>query len=76
MVQIMHNNKDTQALSLFSIGKTPLEVIIELDLTTTVVHEIPEEYWALNQLHELAFVWLPCTLERSFAQHPCYADER
>ena len=49
-------NQNIQALYLFSIGKTPLEVAIELDLTTTVVHEIMEEYWALNQLHELAFV--------------------
>ena len=54
---LKNKSKDTQALYLFSIGKTPLEVIIELDLTTTVVHEIQEEYWALNQLHELAFVY-------------------
>ena len=50
-------SKDTQALYLFSIGKTPLEVTIELDLTTPVVHEIQEEFWALNQLHEMAFVY-------------------
>jgi hypothetical protein len=54
---LKNKSKDTQALYLFSIGKTPLEVTIELDLTTTVVHEIQEEYWALNQLHELAFVY-------------------
>jgi hypothetical protein len=41
---IKNKSKDTQALYLFSIGKTPLEVTIELDLTTTVVHEIQEEY--------------------------------
>ena len=54
---LKNKSKDTQALYLFSIGKTPLEVTIELDLTTTVVHEIQEEYWALNQLHELSFVY-------------------
>jgi len=57
MKDLKNKSKDTQALYLFSIGKTPLEVTIELDLTTTVVHEIQEEYWALNQLHELAFVY-------------------
>lgn len=54
---LKNKSKDTQALYLFSIGKTPLEVTIELDLTTPVVHEIQEEFWALNQLHELAFVY-------------------
>jgi len=54
---LKNKSKDTQALYLFSIGKTPLEVTIELDLTTTVVHEIQEEFWALNQLHELNFVY-------------------
>jgi hypothetical protein len=57
MKDLKNKSKDTQALYLFSIGKTPLEVTIELDLTTTVVHEIQEEFWALNQLHELAFVY-------------------
>ena len=52
-----NKSKDTQTLYLFSIGKTPLEVTIELDLSTTVVHEIQEMFWALNQLHELAFVY-------------------
>jgi hypothetical protein len=54
---LKNKSKDTQALYLFSIGKTPLEVTIELDLSTAVVHEILEEFWALNQLHELAFVY-------------------
>jgi transposase len=31
---LKNKSKDTQALYLFSIGKTPLEVAIELDLTT------------------------------------------
>jgi hypothetical protein len=54
---LKNKSKDTRALYLFSIGKTPLEVAIELDLTTPVVHEIQEEFWALNQLHELAFIY-------------------
>jgi len=35
----------------------PLQVTIELDLPTTVVHEIQEEFWALNDLFELTFVY-------------------
>jgi hypothetical protein len=57
MKDLKNKSKDTQALYLFSIGKTPLEVTIELDLSTPVVHEIMEEYSALNELHELAFVY-------------------
>jgi hypothetical protein len=57
MKDLKNKSKDTQALYLFSIGKTPLEVTIELDLTTNVVHDIQEEFWALNDLHELAFVY-------------------
>lgn len=54
---LKNKSKDTQALYLFSIGKTSLEVTIELDLPTPVVEEIQEEFWVLNQLHELAFVY-------------------
>lgn len=50
-------NQNIQALYLFSIGKTPLQVTIELDLPTPVVHEIQEEFWALNDLFELTFVY-------------------
>ena len=57
MKDLKNKSKDTQALYLFSIGKTPLEVTIELDLSTPVVHEIMEEFWVLNQLHELASVY-------------------
>lgn len=48
---------ETQAIYLFSIGKTPLEVAIELNMPATEVHDMQEEFWALNQLHELAFVY-------------------
>jgi hypothetical protein len=54
---IKHKSLDTQALYLFSIGKTPLEVAIELDLTTSEVHDLQEEFWALNQMYELAFAY-------------------
>lgn len=48
---------DTKALWLFSIGKKPIEVAIELNLSASEVHNILEEFWALNELHELAFVY-------------------
>jgi hypothetical protein len=56
-VDIKHKSRDTQALYLFSIGKTPLEVKYELDIPTSEVHDLQEEFWALNQLHELAFIY-------------------
>jgi hypothetical protein len=54
-IDLKNRSKDTQALYLFSIGKTPLEVAIELNLPATEVHNMQEEFWALNQLHDLAF---------------------
>jgi hypothetical protein len=54
---IKNKTRETKALFLFSIGKTPLQVAIELDLSASEVHDMLEEYWALNELHELAFVY-------------------
>jgi transposase len=54
---IKNKSKDTQAIFLLSHGKKPIEVAVELDLTASEVHDIQEEYWALNDLHELAFVY-------------------
>jgi hypothetical protein len=54
---IKNKSKDTQALFLFSSGKKPIEVAVELDLSASEVHEIQEEFWALNQQYELAFVY-------------------
>jgi hypothetical protein len=54
---IKNKSKDTQALFLFSSGKKPIEVAVELDLTASQVHDIQEEYWALNDLYELTLVY-------------------
>lgn len=54
---IKNKSRETKALFLFSTGKKPIDVAIELDLSASEVHEIQEEYWALNDLHELAFVY-------------------
>jgi hypothetical protein len=49
--------RETKALFLFSNGKKPIDVAIELDLTASEVHEMQEEFWALNGLYDLAFVY-------------------
>jgi hypothetical protein len=54
---IKNKSKDTQALFLFSTGKKPIDVSIELDLSASEVQNILEEFWVLNELHDLAFVY-------------------
>lgn len=56
MKDLKNKSKHT-SLILISIGKTPLQVTIELDLPTPVVHEIQEKFWALNDLFELTLVY-------------------
>jgi transposase len=50
-------SKSTKALYLFKSGKKPIEVAIELDISASEVEELQQEFWALNQLHELGFVY-------------------
>jgi hypothetical protein len=57
MKDLKCKTKDTQAFWLFSHGKKPIDVAIELDLSATEIHEMQEEFWALTDLHELAFVY-------------------
>ena len=52
-----NKSKPTKALYLFLLGKHPVDVAIELDLSASEVHEMQEEFWALDQLHELEFVY-------------------
>ena len=56
-IDIKNKSRETKALWLFSNGKKPIEVAVELDLTVSEVHEMQEEFWALNDLHDLAFVY-------------------
>jgi hypothetical protein len=51
------SSKSTKALFLFKSGKKPIDVAIELDISASEVEEIQQEYWVLNQLHELAFLF-------------------
>ena len=47
----------TQAYKLFSEGKTPLEVAIELNLRESEATKFYREYWRLKQLHNLNMVY-------------------
>jgi prefoldin subunit 5 len=51
------SSKSTKALYLFKSGKKPIDVAIELDMSASEVEELQQEFWALNQLHELGFVY-------------------
>jgi transposase len=51
------SSKSTKALWMFKNGKRPIEVAIELDMSASAVEELLQEYWALNQLHELGFLF-------------------
>jgi hypothetical protein len=51
-------SKSTQALNLFLNGKRAVDVAIELDLPSIEVEDILQEFWVLNNLDELALVYL------------------
>jgi hypothetical protein len=51
------SSKSTKALYLFKSGKKPIDVAIELDMSASEVEELQQEFWALNQLHELGFLF-------------------
>lgn len=50
------SSKATQALNLFSKGKSPVDVAIELDHSACEIEDMLQEFWILNQLNELALV--------------------
>jgi hypothetical protein len=50
--------KATQALHMFNNGKKPIDVAIELDISYSEVEELQQEYWALKELYDLAFVYM------------------
>jgi transposase len=52
-----HSFLSTQAYKLFSEGKTPIEVAIELNLRESEATGFYKEYWKLKQLHNLNVVY-------------------
>jgi hypothetical protein len=55
---LKNKSKETRALYLFLHGKRPVDVAIDLDLSSSEVENILQEFWVLNQLDELACVYL------------------
>jgi hypothetical protein len=60
--EIMSNDmrgksKATQAMNLFLHGKRPVDVAIDLDLSSIEVENILQEYWVLTNLDELACIY-------------------
>ncbi len=46
-------SKQSQAFKLFSEGKTPVDVVIALDMQAQEVHAIYREYWELKGMYKL-----------------------
>ena len=54
---IKSKSKITQAIKLFSEGKTTVEVVIALDLAADHVRAIYREYWELEGMYRLAQIY-------------------
>jgi hypothetical protein len=48
-----HRSKQSQAFKLFSEGKTPVDVVIAIDMQAEEVHAIYREYWELKGMYKL-----------------------
>ena len=53
-----NKSKETQALSLFLRRKRPIDVAIELNLSSDEVEYYQQEYWILNGMDDLALAYL------------------
>jgi transposase len=54
---IKSKSKTTQAIKLFSEGKTTVDVVIALDLPADQVRAIYRQYWDLKQMYELGQIY-------------------
>jgi len=50
-------SKQSQAFKLFAEGKTPVQVVIALDISPDEVHAIYREYWELKGMYKLNVVY-------------------
>jgi len=55
---LKNKSKETRVLYLFLHGKRPVDVAIELDLSSSEVENTLQEFWVPNKLDELACVYL------------------
>lgn len=53
---LSNKSKASQALYLFEHGKKPIDIAVELDIPYSEVFELQQEYFALKELYDLAFV--------------------
>jgi hypothetical protein len=56
-INLSNKSKTTRAMFLFKSGKKPIDVAIELDIPSTEIEDILQEYWVLNQLDDLALAY-------------------
>ena len=54
---VKSKSKITQAIKLFSELKSPVEVVIALDLPADKVQAIYQEYWELDHMYKLAQIY-------------------
>jgi transposase len=50
-------SKESKAFKLFSEGKSPIEVVVALDLPSDEARAIYREYWELQGMYELAKIY-------------------
>jgi hypothetical protein len=50
-------SKESQAFKLFSEGKTPVEVVIALDIPAAIVQAMYREFWELKGMHKLNVIY-------------------
>ena len=56
-INLSNKSKSTQALYLFELGKKPIDIAIELDISYSEVIDLQQEYWALKELYDLPLVY-------------------
>jgi DNA-binding CsgD family transcriptional regulator len=70
------NEKATQAYKLFSEGKTPVEVAIQLNLSEKEAIRYYTEYWRLKHLYELYQIYQESKGDLSYIRKLCRLAKR
>jgi hypothetical protein len=73
---IKSKSKTTQAIKLFSEDKSPVEVVIALDLPSDEVQDIYREFWRLKHMYELGQIYdeAKCDLRSLLRLHKILKD--
>ena len=70
------NQKSTQAYKLFSEGKTPVEVAIQLNLSEKEATRFYTEYWRLKRLYNLYHIYQESKGDLSYILKLCRIAKR